>query len=107
MKTDIDTLTIIDDETIRMEAHPPRQEVDRGREKLERLGWEVIESPSESREDGEKWILEKNSYLIGHQITVDSRNAMGGIRFTHNLKEKNILDGRLVKPVTSVNGAMR
>ncbi|MGV9206330.1 MAG: hypothetical protein ACOC44_20175, partial [Promethearchaeia archaeon] len=31
MKIDIDTLTIIDDETIRMEAHPPRQEVDGGR----------------------------------------------------------------------------
>jgi len=107
MKIDIDTLTIIDDETIRMKADPPRQDVDGGRDKLEQFGWEIIEPPSESSEDGEKWILEKNSYPIEHQITVDSRNAMDGIRFTHNLKEKNIIDGRVVKLVTSIDGAMR
>ncbi|MFO8017249.1 MAG: hypothetical protein R6U96_01320 [Promethearchaeia archaeon] len=59
MKIDIDTLTIINDETIRMEANPPRQEVNVGRDKLEQLGWEIIEPPSESSEDREKWILEK------------------------------------------------
>ena len=47
MKIDMDHFKIIDDETIRMEAPPPRQEVDGGREKLEQLGWEVIEPLSE------------------------------------------------------------
>lgn len=52
MKRDIGTLTIIDDETIRMEATPPRQDVDRGREKLEQLGWSVSKSTSRQTQDG-------------------------------------------------------
>jgi hypothetical protein len=95
MKIDINTLTIIDDEMIRMEANPPRQEGDRGREKLEQFGWKVIEPPSERNKVEKKWIQVKNSYPVEHEITVDSRKALGGLKFTHNLKEKNVTEGDL------------
>ncbi|MFO8017458.1 MAG: hypothetical protein R6U96_02385 [Promethearchaeia archaeon] len=83
MKIDIDMLTIIDDETIRMEENPPRQEGEIGRNKLEQFGWKVIEPPSESSEDGEKWIVEKNSYPIPYIELFSEGGAIKILHFTY------------------------
>ncbi|MGV9200746.1 MAG: hypothetical protein ACOC4M_18200, partial [Promethearchaeia archaeon] len=87
MKIDTDTLTIIDDETIRMETNLPRQEFDGGRDKLEQFGWKIIEPHSlqtkiTRRKANEAMLRKKINIDAGVTAFMDRTFAEGDIEIS-------------------------